>query len=184
MRRRASHVARMQQSSLSCVERTSPVTCLSECARCSNSGARNIHCLARPLLAANHIHARTGVLIRSSAEFIAVLEVGRQPDGTLQGGLIAAAYHASLAAPVLLVLDRVSPAEVDTVLDDVVRSSPLNRPGVRYAHVEDDATVLAAAKQAHRIFASSDCFRAKLEARGLQYHDLTDLRCELAALIA
>ena len=123
-------------------------------------------------------------MISSSAAFITVLEVGRQPDGALQGGLITAAYRASLAAPVLLVLDRVSPAEVDKVLDNVVRSSPLNRPGIRYASVEDDATVLAAAKQAHRIFASSDCFRAKLETRGLRYHDLTDLESDPAALIA
>src|SRR5262249_17669148 len=106
------------------------------------------------------------------------------PDGALQGGLITAAYHASLAAPVLLVLDRVSPAEVDKVLDNVVRSSPLNRPGVRYANVEDDATVLAAARQAHRVFASSDCFRANLETRGLRYHDLAGVECDLAALIA
>ena len=123
-------------------------------------------------------------MISSSAGFIAVLEVGRQSDGALQGGLIAAAYHASLAAPVLLVLDRISPAEVDKVLDDVVRSLPLSRRGVRYADVEDDATVLAAAKQAHRIFASSDYFRAKLETLGLRYHDLADLECDLAALIA
>jgi hypothetical protein len=123
-------------------------------------------------------------VISSSAGYLAVLEVARQPDGGLRGGLIAAAYHASLAAPVLLVLDRVSPAEVDKVLDDVVRSSPLNRPGVRYADVEDDATVLAAAKQAQRIFASSDCFRAKLETRGLRYHDLTDVECDVTGLIA
>lgn len=125
-----------------------------------------------------------GVVISSSAKFIAILEVGRQSDGALQGELIAAAYHASLDAPVLLVLDRVSPAEVDKVLDGVVRSSSLNRHGVRYADVEDDATVLGAAKQARRIFARSDCFRAKLETRGLQYADPTDLACDLAALIA
>jgi len=125
-----------------------------------------------------------GVVISSSAKFLAVLEVGRQSDGALRRELIAAAYHASLAAPVLLVLDRVSPAEVDKVLDRVVRSSSLNRPGVRYANVEDDATVLGAAKQAHQIFASSDCFRAKLETRGLPYRDPTDLECDLAALIA
>ena len=123
-------------------------------------------------------------MISSSAGFIAVLEVGRQPDGALQRRLLTAAYQASLVAPVLLVLDRVSPAEVDKVLDGVVRSSPLNRPGVRYANVEDDATVLAAAKQAHRIFASSDCFRAKLETRGLPYHDVTDLNADLATLTA
>jgi hypothetical protein len=123
-------------------------------------------------------------VISSSAEFIAVLEIGRQPDGALQGRAITAAYHASRAAPVLLVLDRVSRAEVDKVLDHVVTTSELNRPGVRYADAEDDATVLAAAKRAHCIFASSDGFRAKLEARGLQYHDLTDLERDLAALIA
>jgi hypothetical protein len=121
-------------------------------------------------------------VISSSAGFIAVVEVGRQPDGALQGELIASAYHASLAAPVLLVLDRVSPAEVDKVLDDVVRSSPLNRPGVRYADVEDDATVLAAATRAHRTFARSDRFRAKLDARGLRYHELTDGDCELTLI--
>jgi hypothetical protein len=123
-------------------------------------------------------------VISSSAKFIAVLEVGRQADGALQGGLIAAAYRASLAAPVLLVLDRISPAEVDKVLDDVVRSSSLYRPGVRYADAEDDATVLGAAKHAHRVFASSDCFRAKLATRGLRYHELTGLECDLSALIA
>jgi hypothetical protein len=82
------------------------------------------------------------------------------------------------------VLDRVSRAEVDRVLDHVVTSSELIRPGVRYADVEDDATVLAAAKQAHTIFASSDRFRAKLDAGGLRYHDFTDLERDLAALIA
>jgi len=127
---------------------------------------------------------RGGFVISSSAGFMAVVEVGRQPDGALQGELITAAYHASLAAPVLLVLDRVSPAEVNKVLDDIVRSSPLNRPGVRYADAEDDATVLEAASRAHRTFASSDCFRAKLDALGLRYHDLTDLDCELTALTA
>lgn len=123
-------------------------------------------------------------MISSSAEFIAVLEVGRQPDGALQGGLIAAAYRASLAAPVLLVLDQVSPAEVDKVLDPVVRSSPLERPGVRYANVEDDATVLRAAKMARQVFASSDRFRAKLTARGLPFQDLSDRECDLTALIS
>jgi hypothetical protein len=123
-------------------------------------------------------------VISSSTEFIAVLEVGRQPDGALQSPLIAAAYHASRAARVLLVLDRVSRAEVDKVLDSVVTASELNRPGVLYADGEDDATVLAAATHARRIFASSDGFRAKLDARGLRYHDLTDLERDLAALIA
>jgi hypothetical protein len=44
--------------------------------------------------------------------------------------------------------------------------------------------VLAAAKQAQRIFATSDGFRAKLEARGLRCHDLDDLERDLAVLIA
>jgi hypothetical protein len=123
-------------------------------------------------------------VISSSAQFIAVLEVGRQPDGALQHGVITAAYRASVAAPVLLVLDRVLPAEVDKVLDAEVRSSPLDRPGVRYASIEDDATVLGAARRAHRIFASSDSFRAKLQARGLAYHNLTDQESDLAELIA
>jgi len=127
---------------------------------------------------------RTSAVINSSAEFIAVLEVGRQPDGAVQGAVITAAYQVSRAAPVLLVLDRVSRAEVDKVLDRVVTTSELNRPGVRYADAEDDATVLAAAKRAHRVFASSDGFRAKLDARGLQYRDFTDLERDLAALIA
>ena len=65
-----------------------------------------------------------GVVISSSAKFLAVLEVGRQSDGALRRELIAAAYHASLAAPVLLVLDRVSPAEVDKVLAEIPRFKP------------------------------------------------------------
>lgn len=48
----------------------------------------------------------------------------------------------------------------------------------------NDATVLRAAKRAHRIFARSDRFRAKLETRGLRYHELTGLERDLVALIA
>lgn len=123
-------------------------------------------------------------MISFPTKFVAVLEVGRQADGAVQGGLIAAAYRASRVAPVLLVLDRVSRAEVDKVLDHVVTTSELNRPGVRYAEAEDDATVLAAAEQARRVFASSECFRAKLEARGLRYHDPRDLEPDLSELTA
>jgi hypothetical protein len=126
---------------------------------------------------------RLSAVPTSSAEYIAILEVGRQPDGGLQGELIAAAYRVSRSAPVLLVLDRVSRAEVDRALDEVVTSSELNRPGVVYADAADDALVMAAATRAHWVFARSSRFRAKLDARGLPYHDLT-LQSDPSALIA
>jgi hypothetical protein len=114
-------------------------------------------------------------MISPTSRFFAVVEVVRQPDGDVQGDVIAAAYRASAAVPVLLVLDRVSRAEADKVLDHVVTRSQLNRPGVRYAEADDEVTVLEAAKNARRIFASSDRFRAKLDARRLPYQDLTEL---------
>lgn len=111
---------------------------------------------------------------RPAERFGTVLEIRRQDDGSVPAALIAAAFRASQTAAVMLVLESVSPGEVDRVLDTVVSGSDLAVPGVRYADVRDDAVVLPVAAQAGRIFAGSAGFRRNLDAHGIAHLDVTE----------
>jgi hypothetical protein len=56
----------------------------------------------------------------ASLRLAAVIEVRPDPEGQAPGGLIKAAYRASCEGTVVLVLNGVSAAQVDRVLDSVV----------------------------------------------------------------
>jgi hypothetical protein len=114
--------------------------------------------------------------------FAAVLEIGREANGTIQSQRIAQAYRASRSASVMLVLNRVSRSEVDDVLDKVVSSYRLDIPGVLYVDLDDDATVLSVASRAPMIFASSDEFCAKLDSLGIRYRDPAEIEHALPSL--
>ena len=101
----------------------------------------------------------------------ALLEIGRETDGSLPGQLITAAYRASRSQPVMLVLDEVTPREVDAVLDSMVASTYRDHRGVIYARSGDDQEVLAVAASASRVFARSAQLRAKLSSWGIPYED-------------
>jgi hypothetical protein len=107
-------------------------------------------------------------------QFGAVVEVSREPDGSVPEELITAAYHASRDVAVLLVLDSISRAEVDRILDRVVSPADLDMPGLIYADGANETVVMRAAMRASRIFASTDTFRSMLQSRGLRYSHPAD----------
>jgi hypothetical protein len=103
----------------------------------------------------------------------ALLEIARDPNGKIPQSLIRAAYKASRAKPVMLVLDSVTPNEIDAVLDAIVTSSFRNHRGVIYAQSSDERAVLAGATAASRVFAASPTFMAKLMSWGIDFEDLS-----------
>jgi len=80
------------------------------------------------------------------------------------------------------VLDRITPAEVDRVLDPLVSQLDRGRGGVIYADHAHDGEVLSVAAKSCRVFASSETFRAQLSSRGIPFHDAADAELTLARL--
>jgi hypothetical protein len=101
-----------------------------------------------------------------------LVEIGRGPDGQVPASLLSAAYQASSASHVMLVLNSVSPTEIDSVLDPVVAKHGHMHRGLVYATLQDEAAVLSVAARAVRVFAATDDFRAKLASEGIQFQDL------------
>jgi hypothetical protein len=102
----------------------------------------------------------------------AVLEIALESSGELPTGLLAAAYRASSVGHVMLALRGVSAQAVDRILDPLVSSSRNWRlNGVVYADARDEQLVCSAATCARVVVASTDEFRAQLEARGIRYTD-------------
>ena len=71
-----------------------------------------------------------------------LLEITRKQDGSLPDRLLELAYRASQRGRVILLLDGISPFEVDAALDPLVHQLPLDIPGVVY-HERLDAIDLA-----------------------------------------
>src|SRR5688572_9229520 len=112
-------------------------------------------------------------MAQASLQVTTLLEIGRRANGEMPASLISAAYRASRSTPVMLVLDSVSPGEVDRVLDPVVARTGRQHRGVIYASSED-TTVLNVAAAASRVFAASESFRAKLTSRGISFLDVSE----------
>jgi hypothetical protein len=104
----------------------------------------------------------------------AILEIRRCANGELPTSLISAAYRASQFKPVMLVLDSVSPEEVDNVLDPIVAASRHHLCGVIYVRKNDEAAVLTSVGNAVPVFASSEDLCAKLAARGIAFDDVVN----------
>lgn len=109
----------------------------------------------------------------------ALVEIGRDADGRIPASLISAAYNASRTAPVILVLDSVSAAEVDAVLDPVVAGSFRDHHGVIYADIRD-ADTLQVPRDA-RVFAGSEALRRRLASLGLHCQDIAGAEPALLA---
>ena len=107
------------------------------------------------------------------APVAALLEIGRDRNGNIPRALISAAYRASRVKPVMLVLDAISPKEIDAVLDPIVTRTYREHRGVIYARASDDRAVLAAASAASRVFAASPNFMAKLMSWGIPFDDVS-----------
>jgi hypothetical protein len=112
--------------------------------------------------------------MRAPANVATILEIGRRPNGEIPASLISAAYRASRETPVMLVLDSVSPREVDQLLDPVVARNGREHRGVVYASMRDENAVLDVAAGASRVFAASAGFRAKLASHGIAFRDVSE----------
>ncbi len=95
-----------------------------------------------------------------------IVEVEPTPAGALPTPLITAAYHASSAGPVTLVLRGTTSTAVDRVLDDVVHGRR-DVFGVRYVNASDRAGVIAAARTAQIAVGRTPEFRALMADRGV-----------------
>jgi len=84
-----------------------------------------------------------------------VLEITRKPDGSLPDRLLELAYRASQRGRVILLLDGISPFEVDAALDPLVHRLPLDIPGVVYHERLDDPQLSEVADKAPLVFLSS-----------------------------
>ncbi|HYC49930.1 MAG TPA: hypothetical protein VEB19_02355 [Gemmatimonadaceae bacterium] len=100
----------------------------------------------------------------------ALVEIARDAHGRIPVSLIAAAYNASKSAPVILVLDSISAAEVDAILDPMVAGSFREYQGVIYVDA-GEAEELPVHPDAP-IFAHSAALRNRLNARGISYQDI------------
>ncbi|BAV65648.1 hypothetical protein [Sphingobium cloacae] len=83
-----------------------------------------------------------------------ILEVARQPDGSLPDRLLELAYRASQRGCIMLLLNGVSPFEVDAALDPLVGRMPLDIPGVVYRDVAEGDSLSPAVTDAAMIFLS------------------------------
>ena len=113
-------------------------------------------------------------MFQASSRVSTLLEIGRTANGEIPESLISAAYNAGRSTPVMLVLDSVSPAEVDRLLDPAVKRSGLGHRGVVYANLRDEGAVLNVAASASTVFAASERFRAKLVSRGIPFRDVSE----------
>jgi len=109
----------------------------------------------------------------------AILEIGRQANGDISAALVSAAYRASRATPIMLVLDSVTPADVDRVLDPVVAGSGYDLCGVIYVNKGDEDAILSGAATASRVFARSAELRATLSSRGIAFRSVEEAEAEL-----
>ncbi|WP_340267122.1 hypothetical protein [Sphingobium mellinum] len=101
-----------------------------------------------------------------------LLEIARRPDGSLPDRLLQLAYRASQRGRVILLLDGISPFEVDAALDPLVHQLPLDIPGVVYHEELDDPILSEVAEQAPLVFLSSTAAR-----RHPALHRATRSRC-------
>lgn len=98
----------------------------------------------------------------------AVVEIAEETCSTSLAEVVASSYRASRRALVVLILNGVSPREVDTALNPVVRSEGLDVQGVLYLSIEDEAAVLSAARAALVVVATSERLSLKLRREGLE----------------
>ncbi|HEX6938524.1 MAG TPA: hypothetical protein VF158_03870 [Longimicrobiales bacterium] len=104
----------------------------------------------------------------------AVVEVSAGPTGRLPVDLISSVYRASRSALMVLVCQGSSRAAIDAALTPTVQEVGLDVHGVLYLDADDDHAVREAVRQAPLVVASSEGFRARLDAWGVPFVDPND----------
>lgn len=122
-------------------------------------------------------------MVKSTRSTEAILEISRSSDGGLPASLISAAYRASRRMRIWLVLNAVSPAEVDAVLDRVVREDGYDGFDVRYVRGADAAIALYGNDVEPHVFALSADLRSRLVSHGIAVHHVSDAEAFLAQAV-
>jgi hypothetical protein len=113
--------------------------------------------------------------------YSAIVEVARHADGAIPTALIGAAYRASVAAPVLLVLRDIEVAAIDRILDPLVTKSAKPVHGVVYALATDEARILRAAREAVFAVTTTASLGRLLASHGLTGLSVDELEATLAS---
>ena len=113
--------------------------------------------------------------------YSAIVEVARHADGAVPSALIAAAYRASVAAPVLLVLRDVEVSAIDRILDPLVTKSTKPVHGVVYVAAADESRILRAAREAVFAVTSTPSLGRLLASHGLTSVSVEQLEATLGA---
>jgi hypothetical protein len=87
----------------------------------------------------------------AAGEFLAVVEVTPEPEGCTFADLVSSTYYDSQKGLIVLVLNGVTPGQVDAVLDPIVPLLPLTIPGLRYCDVDDLAALRDAVLHAREV---------------------------------
>jgi hypothetical protein len=94
-----------------------------------------------------------------------VIEIA-ETDGRLPVEIIIKGYRLSQKRLTVFVLNEVTPAAVNRILDPVVPTLPLFIPGVLYVKISDDARVREAVESADVVYAATSLFRDQLTGYG------------------
>ncbi len=113
--------------------------------------------------------------------YSAIVEVARLADGAVPTALIGAAYRASVAAPVLLVLRDIEVATVDRILDPLVTRTSKPVHGVVYVLATDESRILRAAREAAFAVTTTPSLGRLLAAHGLTSLTVDELEATLAS---
>jgi hypothetical protein len=113
--------------------------------------------------------------------YSAIVEVARHADGAIPSALIAAAYRASVAAPVLMVLRDVEVAAIDRILDPLVSKNAKPVHGVVYVHAADESRILRAAREALFAVTTTPSLGRLLASHGLTSLSVEELEQALAS---
>ena len=112
--------------------------------------------------------------------YSAIVEVARHADGAVPASLIAAAYRASVAAPVLLVLRDVEVSAIDRILDPLVSKSKKPVHGVVYVAAGDESRIVRAAREAVFAVTSTPALGRLLASHGLTSVSVDELEATMA----
>ena len=95
-----------------------------------------------------------------------VIEIA-ETDGQLPVEIIIKGYRLSQKRLTVFILNEVTPAAVNRVLDPVVPTLPLLIPGVLYVNISDEARVREAVGAAEVVYAATATFRDLLTGYGI-----------------
>lgn len=80
-------------------------------------------------------------------------------DGHLPAAVIVSGYRSSQYGLVIFILNEVTAAAINLVLDPIVNTMPLSIPGVLYVQISDETRVRQAVTSAETIYVATEFFQ-------------------------